>query len=112
MLNLPMVEESDNDWDDPLMLETFSVSFFNGVKEGAQYLKANADKFIAPVLLVSGCDDVYVVPIDAIDFYQETASKDKSLRLYSGLGHYLMFEPNGDVVVDDIVGWINQRVKK
>ncbi|MGX9292284.1 alpha/beta hydrolase [Bacillus sp. A015] len=113
MLNLPMVEEeSDSDWYDPLMLETFSVSFFNGIKEGVQYLKANADKFIAPVLLVSGSDDVYVVPKDAIDFYQETASKDKSLRLYSGIGHYLMFEPNGDVVVDDIVRWINQRVKK
>ena len=59
MLNLPMVEEeSDRDWYDPLMLETFSVSFFNGIKESVQYLKANADKFIAPVLLVSGSDDV------------------------------------------------------
>ncbi|RIN28830.1 alpha/beta fold hydrolase [Staphylococcus succinus] len=111
IFDLPM-EEKDSDWDDPLILETFSVSFMNGFKEGIQYLKANAEKFNAPVLLVSGSDDLNVVPKDAIDFYQETTSKDKSLRLYSGLGHYLMFEPNGDLVVTDIVGWINQRVHK
>ncbi|PTI39392.1 alpha/beta hydrolase [Staphylococcus succinus] len=111
IFDLPM-EEKDSDWDDPLILETFSVSFMNGFKEGIQYLKANAEKFNASVLLVSGSDDLNVVPKDAIDFYQETTSKDKSLRLYSGLGHYLMFEPNGDLVVTDIVGWINQRVHK
>lgn len=113
IFDLPMEEEEkDSDWYDPLILETFSVSFMNGFKEGIQYLKSNAEKFNAPVLLVSGSDDLNVVPKDAIDFYQETTSKDKSLRLYSGLGHYLMFEPNGDLVVTDIVGWINQRVHK
>ncbi|SUT85956.1 alpha/beta hydrolase fold protein [Actinobacillus ureae] len=91
---------------DPLMLEKFSVSFANSFKEGVQYLKDNDNKFIDPVLLVSGDADLYVVPKDAIDFYQETNSIDKSLRLYHGL------EPKGDIVVDDIVRWISQRAKK
>ncbi|WP_198345385.1 serine aminopeptidase domain-containing protein [Neisseria weixii] len=83
----------------------------NSFKEGIQYLKDNNDKFVAPVLLVSGGADLYVVPKDAIQFYEETNSTDKSLRLYNGLGHLLMLEPNGQIVTNDIADWINCRVK-
>ncbi|WP_165009561.1 alpha/beta hydrolase [Neisseria yangbaofengii] len=96
---------------DPLMLEKFSVSFPNSFKEGIQYLKDNDDKFVAPVLLVSGDADLYVVPKDAIQFYEETNSTDKSLRLYNGLGHMLMIGEGGGVVADDIVRWIGDRAK-
>lgn len=96
---------------DPLMLEKFSVSFPNSFKEGVQYLKDNDDKFVAPVLLVSGDADLYVVPKDAIDFYNETNSVDKSLRLYPNIGHMLMLDSNGKQITQDIVNWIGERVK-
>lgn len=96
---------------DPLMLEKFSVSFPNSFKDGIQYLKDNDDKFVAPVLLVSGDADLYVVPKDAIDFYNETNSVDKSLRLYPNIGHMLMLDNNGKMIVQDIVNWIGERAK-
>ncbi|MFC0820496.1 alpha/beta hydrolase [Moraxella marmotae] len=110
-LNLPFNDEGLSLGNDPLMLENFSVSFPNSFKEGVQYLKDNDDKFVVPVLLVSGDADLYVVPKDAIDFYNEVNSKDKNLRLYNGLGHMLMLEPKGDIVVDDIIRFIGDRVK-
>ncbi|MFB6349175.1 alpha/beta hydrolase [Moraxella sp. ZJ142] len=112
-LNLPLPETGAGLSlpNDPLMLEKFSVSFPNSFKEGIQYLKDHDNQFTAPVLLVSGDADLYVVPKDAIDFYNEVNSKDKNLRLYNGLGHMLMLEPKGDIVVDDIVRFIGDRAK-
>lgn len=113
-LNLPMPNQESGLSlpNDPLMLEKFSVSFANRFKEGVQYLRDHDNEFTTPVLLVSGNADLYVLPKDAIDFYQETNSIDKSLRLYSGLGHMLMLEPKGNIVVEDMIRWISERAKK
>ncbi|MGQ8821406.1 alpha/beta hydrolase [Bibersteinia trehalosi] len=96
---------------DPLMLEKFSVSFPNSFKEGVQYLKSHSYYFTAPVLLVSGDADLYVVPQDAIQFYEETGSNDKSLRLYPNIGHMLMLGENGKMITQDILNWISERAK-
>lgn len=103
--------EHATDYSDPLLLNQVSVSFANAFKESIPYLKHHAHQFVAPVLLLGGNEDLLVLPKDAIDFYQETSSTDKNLRLYSSLGHMLMFENGGDIVVNDIVDWINRRTK-
>jgi alpha-beta hydrolase superfamily lysophospholipase len=94
---------------DTISLKEVSVSLINAFKGGLQYLRDNSRKFIDPVFLVSGDADLYVVPQDAIDFYQETNSTDNSLRLYSGIGHFLMNEEKGDIVTQDIADWIKRR---
>lgn len=94
---------------DTLSLKECSVSLINAFKPGLEYLRDNSRKFTDPVLLVSGDADLYVVPQDAIDFYQQTNSTDNSLRLYNGIGHFLMNEQNGDVVTKDIADWIKRR---
>lgn len=112
-LNLPF---SNNGADlslpnDPLILQKFSVSFPNSFVEGIKYLKENSYQFKDAVLLVSGDADLYVVPQDAIDFYGQTNSVDKSLRLYSRFGHLLMLEKGGEIITNDITQWIKQRMK-
>ncbi|MDO4895199.1 alpha/beta hydrolase [Moraxella sp.] len=110
-LNLPFNGEGLSLGGDPLMLEKFSVSFPNSFKEGIAYLKDNDDKFTAPVLLISGNKDLFVVPKDAIDFYNETNSLDKSLILYPNFGHLLMLENGGQKINDDVAEWIGERVE-
>lgn len=110
-LNIPFEGAGLSLDNDPLMLEKFSVSFPNCFKEGVQYLKDNDDKFVAPVMLISGNKDVFVAPKDAIDFYNETNSVDKSLILYPNFGHLLMLENGGQKINDDVAEWINERVK-
>lgn len=113
-LNLPIPKQESGLSlpNDPLMLQKFSVSFLNAFRPGVKYLKDHDDKFTDPVLLVSGNDDLFVSPQDAIDFHQETNSTDKSLKLYSHIGHLLFLEPGGDEITDDIVDWINRRTAK
>ncbi|WP_258403874.1 alpha/beta hydrolase [Moraxella ovis] len=110
-LNLPFNGEGLSVGGDPLMLNKFSVSFPNGFKEGIKYLKDNDDKFTAPVLLISGNKDLFVAPKDAIDFYNETNSVDKSLILYPNFGHLLMLENGGQKINDDVAEWIGGCVK-
>ncbi|WP_305269955.1 serine aminopeptidase domain-containing protein [Moraxella sp. ZY210820] len=110
-LNIPFEGAGLSVAGDPLMLNKFSVSFPNGFKEGIKYLKDNDDKFVAPVMLISGNKDVFVAPKDAIDFYNETNSVDKSLILYPNFGHLLMLENGGQKINDDVAEWINERVK-
>ncbi|MGQ8820774.1 alpha/beta hydrolase [Bibersteinia trehalosi] len=110
-LNLPFNGEGLSLGGDPLMLDKFSVSFPNSFKEGIQYLKDNDDKFTAPVLLISGNKDLFVVPKDAIDFYNETNSLDKSLILYPNFGHLLMLEKGGQKINNDVVEWVGERVE-
>jgi acylglycerol lipase len=110
-LNLPGLKEIKNlsVAGDTMSLKEVSVSLINAFKPGLEYLRDNSRKFTDPVLLVSGDADLYVVPQDAIDFYQQTNSKDNSLRLYNGIGHFLMNEQNGDIVTKDIAEWIKRR---
>ncbi|GHA81268.1 alpha/beta hydrolase [Pontibacter akesuensis] len=110
-LNLPGLEDLKelSVAGDTLSLNEVSVSLINAFEGGLEYLRDNSRKFTDPVLLVSGDADLYVVPQDAIDFYQETNSTDNSLRLYSGIGHFLMNEEKGDIVTKDIADWIKRR---
>lgn len=93
------------------MLEKFSVSFPNSFKEGLEYLKDHGRQFTAPVMLISGNNDMFVLLQDAIDFYNETKSGDKSLVLYPNFGHLLMLEQGGQKINDDVAEWIGERVK-
>ena len=42
------------------------------------------------VLVLTGNNDMCVSPQDVIDFYQETGSTDRSLRIYVGIPHVRM----------------------
>lgn len=110
-LNIPFEGAGLSVAGDPLMLDKFSVSCLNSLKEGVKYLKDNDDKFVAPVMLISGNKDVFVAPKDVLDFYNETNLVDKSLILYPNFGHLLMLENDGQKINDDVVEWIGERVK-
>ncbi|WP_147287286.1 lysophospholipase [Moraxella bovis] len=96
-LNIPFEGAGLSVAGDPLMLDKFSVSLPNSFKEGVKYLKDNDDEFVAPK--------------DALDFYNETDSVDKSLILYPNFGHLLMLENGGQKINDDVAQWIGERVK-
>ena len=51
-----------------------------------------------------------VSPQDAIDFYRETGSTDRSLRIYAGVGHFLMAEEKGHMIGPEIITWIEDRL--
>lgn len=91
-------------------LKSISVSILNAFTEGIAYLKKNCKSFTDPVLVLTGNNDMCVSPQDAIDFYQETGSPDRSLRIYAGVGHFLMAEEKGHMIAPEIITWIEDRI--
>lgn len=48
----------------------------------------------------------------AKDFYEQTPSKDKDLKIYEGHQHDLLDGLESQKVIDDIVSWIKTRASK
>lgn len=66
-----------------------------------------------PFLIVHGSDDIVCDPACAEELYNRAASKDKTLRIYPGMWHQLVGEPdeNVELVFGEIVDWLLTRSK-
>lgn len=107
---------------DKNMLEAISKVYPNGLKEvtyglinafdeGLNYLKTNIKNFVTPALILNGNIDFLVNQKDAIDYYMDLENKDKSLFIYSGVSHMLWNEEKGDMIIGNILSWIQHRIK-
>lgn len=63
-----------------------------------------------PVLILHGTADKATRPDGSQQFFDETGSRDKTLKLYDGHYHDLLNDFGRERVMDDIVGWIEARV--
>lgn len=63
-----------------------------------------------PLLVLHGTDDRLVSVAESRRLVAIAPSTDKTLRLYEGLGHNLLHEPDHAHVLADILGWIAERV--
>lgn len=95
---------------DPLVAKEMSIGLLNSMYAGVNHLKAHASDFIAPALILHGCCDGIVSPMDSMELFQEIGSADKSLRIYANLFHEIMNEPVKNEILDDVVLWLNARV--
>jgi len=95
---------------DPLVLTQISAGLFYELRKGVQWLKDNHQAFIAPVLILHGCDDKLVFEKDSRDFYGDIASTDKELRIYAKLYHEILNEPCKQAIIEEIITWIKKRL--
>jgi alpha-beta hydrolase superfamily lysophospholipase len=78
-----------------------------------RHISANLKQFDAPFLVMHGREDQVTDPQLSRQLYQESRSKDKSLRLYDGMWHSLTTgetKENVDRVFGDCIEWILKRV--
>ncbi len=62
-----------------------------------------------PMLVMHGGDDS-ITPVAGSRMVAERAgSEDKTLKIYEGLYHEILNEPEQDQVIADIVGWLDER---
>jgi alpha-beta hydrolase superfamily lysophospholipase len=62
-----------------------------------------------PLLILHGTDDRLVPYRGSVQLHETASSSDKTLRLYEGLYHEVLNEPERDKVVADILGWLDAR---
>ncbi len=62
-----------------------------------------------PLLIMHGAEDALANPAGSEALYRRVASADKTLKLYPGLYHEILNEPEKDHVLADIAGWLDAR---
>ncbi|MGI6230490.1 MAG: lysophospholipase [Tractidigestivibacter sp.] len=94
---------------DPLVMKQMSVGLFRALHNGHVFMRENPQLFVDPVLILHGGADGLVSPKDSLELFDTIASKDKSLRIYSGLMHEIFNEYDKDAVIADALAWLNAR---
>lgn len=80
------------------------------VLKAAARLKENMPKFKVPVFIIHGTDDKATLPRGSQYFYDNVGSEDKTLKLYEGGYHDLLNDIDKEIVMADILAWVNERV--
>ncbi|GEL07726.1 alpha/beta hydrolase [Salisediminibacterium halotolerans] len=94
---------------DPNVEKEISVGLINALAPGVELLTGEPQRFTDPVLVLHGNDDGLVSEKDSRDFFGEVASKDKTLKIYSGLMHEIFNEVSKQDVYDDVIAWLNKQ---
>ncbi|XP_078429557.1 uncharacterized protein LOC144701693 [Wolffia australiana] len=74
------------------------------------YLQRNLGRVNVPFMALHGTEDTVTDPVATQLLHQAAPSKDKSVKLYDGLLHDLLFEPEGIEIAEDVVAWMVDRV--
>jgi acylglycerol lipase len=72
-------------------------------------IQTKADKFATPVLILHGTADKLANPEGSKKLAGRSKSTDKTLKLYPGLVHDLVHEPEKSQVLSDIMEWLAKR---
>jgi len=97
--------------DDPLVLKEFTTKLMGEVFiKGAKWLMENMADYTYPCLILHGGDDQIVVPDASQYLYDHISSEDKQIKIYKGLYHEILNEPEKDIVIEDIHQWLQYRI--
>ncbi|EXC02514.1 hypothetical protein L484_004295 [Morus notabilis] len=74
------------------------------------YLQKNLTKLRVPFLVLHGSADTVTDPEASQKLYEEALSTDKTIKLFDGLLHDLLFEPERESIMQDVIEWFNNRL--
>ena len=70
----------------------------------------NAERAAAPLLVMHGSEDQLADPEGSRQLYARAGSPDKTLKIYDGLYHEILNEPEQQEVMSDIAAWLEERI--
>jgi acylglycerol lipase len=75
----------------------------------AEYVKKEMPEINLSLLILHGTADKATKPSGSKYFMEHASSTDKQLKLYEGHYHDLLNDKNNEIVISDIVRWLNER---
>lgn len=77
-------------------------------------LQARFEDVDLPLLVVHGAEDTVCDPACVEELYRRAGSEDKTIRVYPGMWHQIIGEPEENVekVFDEIINWLKARAAK
>ena len=79
------------------------------VLDAIDRIQAGMENVEVPLLALHGTVDVVTLPEGSKELVERARSKDKTLRLWDGLYHDLLHEPEKQQVIDAIIAWVDAR---
>jgi alpha-beta hydrolase superfamily lysophospholipase len=73
-------------------------------------VQAQAASITLPILLLHGAQDGLAAPAGSEFLHQHVGSTDKTLKIYPGLYHEIFNEPEQQMVLGDVVAWMDRHV--
>ncbi len=77
----------------------------------ARRIAAEMESVRLPLLVMHGTGDQLTSPEGSEELFARAGSKDKTLKLYEGLYHEILNEPERGEVIADIVAWLDDRTE-
>lgn len=96
--------------EDPLVHYLMSARLFFEFTRTTMVLKRRAPELSVPTLLVHGTGDVISSHLGSERWVEATPPGRAELRLYPGLFHELMNEPEGPEIAGEIADWLRIRL--
>lgn len=98
-------------YSDPLVF-TGSIRIRTGyeILRVCSQLQQNLHSMTTPFFVLHGSADSVTDPEASKKLYKMAASTDKKIRLLDGLLHDLLFEPEKEEIMQDIIKWLNERL--
>lgn len=63
-----------------------------------------------PILIMHGSDDKLAEVVGSEMLFKNVSSEDKTLKIYEGLYHEILNEPEQDEVLADIINWLDNHI--
>jgi alpha-beta hydrolase superfamily lysophospholipase len=96
--------------EDPLVLKEFTTQLMGEVfLRGAKWLMEHMKDYRYPCLILHGGGDQIVTAEASRYFHEHISSPDKTLKIYDGLFHEILNEPEKERVLEDIRLWLEGR---
>ncbi len=76
-----------------------------------RYVRGRMNAFTLPLLVLQGSDDRITEPEGSRRLFENAASTDSALKMYQGLYHEILNEPEREQVLQDIVDWLDAHVR-
>jgi alpha-beta hydrolase superfamily lysophospholipase len=96
---------------DPLVYRgRMKAGLLAAMARGVRRADEAAPGITSPLLILHAGDDELTSPNGSQRLYERVASTDRTLKIYEGLFHEILNEPERDVVIGDIIDWLNARV--
>lgn len=73
-------------------------------------IRDRAPEISMPLLVMHGTEDHLTNPRGSENFFKRAGCTDKTIKLYEGLYHEILNEPEREQILEDILRWMDDRV--
>ncbi len=80
------------------------------MNKNVAFVAEHMKEFTLPCFLANGSEDKLVDPTVSQYLYDGVGSEDKTIKVYEGLYHEILNEPEKEEVMGDMLTWMNNRI--